>query len=293
MATVTNGVTTTGFTIEVPDIRMRSVRVVGDQLELETDQIATNVPESPFFGQLLVKGLMRSEVNISLRRVIDRLTTQTRVLDESCLHDFLNMSHASDVAGFVHKYGPLVPCPPNSNKMPMWFALQQRDRLSILVWMGQAINSANPEDIKEALKDATAAGLDFTEDPLTCLSAHLSQWLALAQPILKPAINRLQPAFLCSPLLAGLYALVLVAIEEGSPWSRCSNGSCRKLFRVVRPGKRFCSEACQQAWKQRRYRNERKSRNAISDSTEGTKSKVKVSKKRSKAQTQKTDKRRK
>ena len=102
-------------------------------------------------------------------------------------------------------------------------------------------------------------GLEFAGDPRFALSVHITAKLSQRSTLTVVATgDRLEPVLYCRDVLTGLYALLFQAIVAGRPWALCLN--CDSAFSIGRPGKKFCSEPCQQAFKQRKYRKAQKRR---------------------------------
>jgi hypothetical protein len=70
--------------------------------------------------------------------------------------------------------------------------------------------------------------------------------------------QQIQPLIRTLAVLPGIHAHVWNALVEGHPYVLCAR--CERVFRQDRPGKQFCSPACQGAAKQQRYRDRKVSR---------------------------------
>jgi predicted nucleic acid-binding Zn ribbon protein len=171
-----------------------------------------------------------------------------RRLPSSALDDFLAIASVQDLAAFTQKYGRLAPV----DEIPLEFAVQQREKFSLLLWLTKAIADGNAEDVAESLRDAGKLGLDLSDNPHDVIAFHISKQLRAATLTMLPEPPQLQPVLMCSTVLTGLYALLLKSVIEELPYAVCSR--CKAFFRANRPDKRFCSERCQQAEKQERYR---------------------------------------
>jgi predicted nucleic acid-binding Zn ribbon protein len=176
-----------------------------------------------------------------------------RVLEEDALREFLNVRRADGVGAFVQKYGVFKRPQTGLEKIRVSLKgfMYERIRLHSLlsVWTLLMRGETN-----EASAKAKEAGIEFGREPHFALSLHLSTRLAYRSILTLVATKEgLKPVLYCRDVITGLYALLLQAVVRGRPWLVCPN--CATPFPVGRVGKKFCGERCQQAYKQRRYRN--------------------------------------
>jgi len=181
---------------------------------------------------------------------------EKRVLAEDALQEFLSAVRPDSVAAFVQKYGLFKHPGHNESEIKVSikdFKLERAHLRALLrVWAFLRLGK-----VQEALAIGKEAGLSFAGNPHFALSVHLSAKLLHRSTLTLIAIeDRLEPVLYCHVVITGLYGLLFQAVVARRPWAMCPN--CTNAFSVQRVGKKFCSERCQQAFKQRRYRNEAK-----------------------------------
>jgi hypothetical protein len=251
-------------TVYVPDLVVRRISTEGDVLVAEYDN--GPLPEqsaSPTLWEESRIVLSKFEApNAEAVRMYNTLVMTMRqprrVLDSGALKEFLTAARADSVAAFVHKYGLF--------RFPERGGSREQIRVSIkdfrheqkrLRGLLRAWTMLKEENFDEASDVARGVGLDFAGDPHFALSVHLSAQLADGSTVgLIATEGRLGPMLYCRDVLTGLYALLFQAVVDKKPLAACLK--CENVFSVGRENKKFCSEPCQQAYKQQRYRDAQK-----------------------------------
>jgi predicted nucleic acid-binding Zn ribbon protein len=251
-------------TVYVPDLVVRRLSTEDDVLVAEYDN--GPLPEQSGLPALWDESrivLSKLEApNVEAVRMYNTLLITMRqprrVLDGGALTEFLTAARADSVAAFVHKYGLFrFPGPGERREQIRVSVTDFRNEQKRLRGLLRAWTVLKKGDREEAVDVAAKAGLDFAGDPSFALSVYLSARLAEGSTLgLIATEGRLEPMLYCRDVITGLYALLFQAVVAGRPWAICLN--CENAFSVGRENKKFCSEPCQQAYKQRRYRNAEK-----------------------------------
>jgi hypothetical protein len=246
------------ITVCVPDLMVKRVVTEGDLVVAEYDE--GSPPEQWLKDELkdeaksVLLGFpepneeyqqMHSSLMLTMRQ-------PKRVLEQDALHEFFKVRRADGVAAFVQKYGVFKRPKTELEKIRVSVAgfMRENTRLRGLLNIWSLLMDGEVDD---ASASAKKAGIEFGSDPHFAVSASLSARLAHCSILTLVATkDGLKPVLYCRDVITGLYALLLQAVVLGRPWQRCP--TCANVFAAGRSGKKFCSEACQQAYKQRRYR---------------------------------------
>jgi hypothetical protein len=254
---------TVPITVCVPDLIVTSVSTSGDLIVADCEE---GPPPDPWLRENLKKEtadvlLGFSEPTEEYKQLYSALMLTMRqakrVLEEQALGEFLVATRRDAIAAFVQKYGMFKrrDTGPEKIRVSINDFTRERSRLRAILGLWTPLSE---EDTDEASSVAKERGIEFGADPYFALSVHLSARLAgLSTLTLIAEPPGLKPVLYCRDVLTGLYALLFQAVVAGRPWSVCPN--CENAFASGRAGKRFCSEPCQQAFKQRRYRKSLKS----------------------------------
>ena len=254
---------TTPITVCVPDLIVTSVSI-------SDDLVVADCEEGPPPKQWLHEDLKKETADVlwgfskpteeykQLDTALRLAMRQAkRVLDEEALREFLSVRRRDAVAAFVQKYGVFKHPGSGLEKIRVSIAdfARERSRLHSVLKVWSHLLDGNTDQASSVAKEHR---IEFGGDPHFALSVHLSARLAhrsILTLIAEP--QGLKPVLYCRDVLTGLYALLFQAVVEGRPWLACPN--CGTVFASGRVGKKFCSEPCQQAVKQRRYRKNLKS----------------------------------
>jgi len=249
---------TVPVTVYVPDVIVRRLSTEGDLVVAEykmgppPEQWVT--PSLWEESRTLLSGFQTvdAEAQRMYNALMLTMRQQKRVLEGGALTEFFAANRPDTVAAFVQKYG-LFKFPtsqPEKIRVSIKDFRNEQKRLRALLRIWTMLREGESE---EAITLAKEAGIEFAGDPHFALSVHLSAQMAEGSTLALIAIQgRLEPMLYCRDVITGLYALLFQAVVAGRPWSICLN--CENVFSAEREGKKFCSERCQQALKQRRHR---------------------------------------
>jgi len=175
-----------------------------------------------------------------------------RTLDDSALKSFLETKRPDGIAAFVHQYGLFKRPEKESERIRVSIQDFKREQVKLraLLRVWTSLKEGETEDASEIAKESC---LEFAGDPRFALSVNLTAKVAHRSILTFVATgDRLEPILYCRDVLTGLYALLFKTIVAGRPWALCPN--CDTAFSMGCADKKFCTESCQQAYKQRRYR---------------------------------------
>ncbi len=264
----------------IPDLLIRSVRVRKNWIFAEYER--GPAPRREAKGKLtdevlrhklaLGAELFFSPVGVATLNTLEvTLRIPKRQLPKEALNEFLRLASPNEAGAFVQKYGDFS-CGRSRKERQRRRGLPKRmlayryeeflaekERLAGLLRMWAFVREGTEKCMEQAKAAGKALEIHYAVDPHYALSFHLSErlfggaWVAMIAKA-----DRLEPILFCRDVLTGLYAILFKEVVAGSPWSSCLR--CSTAFRAQRPDKRFCSERCQQYYKQLRYRQEKKRR---------------------------------
>ena len=217
---------------------------------------------------------MDSDYTLELVR---RYQKSCKPLPDKAVGDFLALGEKpGPYAAFVREYGLLYEPIPGQDttetesrkfRFPLGPIKGRAKRLRVLFNLRNLLAEGEGfEDLaKEAVKEAESLGFSFSYDPDLQLALHVSRNLAKVVPEIGYKGFALIPRFYCPDVLTGLYALLYKSIIDGSPWTICAHPRCGNSFQRPpgNPTKKHCSNRCQEAHKQAKYRQAKKKRSVI------------------------------
>lgn len=251
-------------TVYVPDLVVQRVSIEGDVI---VGQFKFGAAPKPWTteplkeeARTLLMGLPDTPENKQMySSLMFAMRQGKRVLGDDALREFLKATRPDAIAAFVQKYG-LFKHPGRDEpeiRVSMEDFQRERTNLHALLKVWALLREGEVEQAVDAGKDR---GLAFAGDPHFALSVHLSAKLLHRSTLtLIAKDDRLEPVLYCHDVITGLYGLWFQAVVSGRPWAICLN--CNNAYTVQRVGKKFCSESCQQTFKQRRYRESLKQKN--------------------------------
>jgi predicted nucleic acid-binding Zn ribbon protein len=245
------------FDVRIPDQRVQTSRI-------ESDRIVATYKGWPEPQELERGKVLHVELDLHrppdppaqahLREIASHIQIPKRAISMDALSEFLSARAPDQIAAFVQKYGEFKRTWPFRSKrefsvsIPHFVAEQEYLRDILRVW-----SELKRGDKKKSQSIAKTMGLANLGDLQVSISAALTYRLQSdAEILLVTESGSLRAVLFCHDVLTGLYGLLFAAVAFDEPWATCPR--CSKPFQVERRGKRFCSEKCQQADKQRRYR---------------------------------------